>query len=340
MTEWLFPIAGALLLFFVAVPLLSLLARALCTSMPQAGSILLAHVSPWRFIAITGPTLGPLVWFISAAVHQSEAGAPLTICLMEHLGGDVCRDVILFGALLLLVLGAGAARRAGRSRRGPAAAPASPEQARVRVRRLCAATPTLAPLRGRVVVVGEGLAPACTRGLWRPRVEVEASLVEGLSDAELVATFLHELEHLSARDPLRFFVAHVALSVNPAAGLLAPELARYHLAREVLCDRRAVQRGADPLALASSIVVAASPIMHHVAALGGTQGMDAVHLRVQLLLSYAEGCPTRPAAIVPFGLAPALLAVLAILPHILGTAPLDGLHVGVERFALLVGLGG
>ncbi|WP_428267338.1 hypothetical protein [Haliangium sp.] len=337
MNELLFPVVGVMVVFLLAVPALTLVARAVTASLPARGDGVAAQLRSWRFALIVGPTLAPVIWLVSAAVHQSEEGAPLA-CIVEHLGGDLCRDVAVFGLLVFSILGVGALRRLRwRGRPGPGVAGAAAIE---RVARVCAANPTLTRAATRIRVVRRGLAPACTRGLLRPRVEIDEALLERLDDDELAATLLHELEHAHALDPLRFFVAQVALSVNPLGRLLGAELARYHFAREALCDRRAVQRGADPLALARTIVAVATPgpTPAGTAALGG-HGIGGVRVRVQLLLGYAARRPEPAQRSLAAGVATSLLMLLAASPHVVGTGPLDSLHRTIERAALVLGVG-
>lgn len=343
MNELLFPVVGAMLVFFVLVPLLTVVARTLVSALSTSRDRMTAQESPWRFLLIVGPTLGPVIWLISASIHQSEDGAPLTACIVDHIGGELCQDVVLFGMILFSTLGVGAFRRVRREiggslRRGDGSTIG--ESAAIRVRDICERTPALRGFAQRVRVVEQGLAPACTRGLMLPKVELEAALVERLDDEELKATLLHEVEHAQARDPFRFFVAQVALSINPLGKLLSSELARYHFAREALSDKRAVQRGADPLALARSIVSVATPASPPaaVSALGG-HGIGGVRLRVHLLLGYAAHWPGPPQRRAPVGVATAIVAFLALWPHVMGTEPLDVFHHSIERIALLFGLG-
>ena len=340
MNELFFPVFGAMLVFFVAVPLLTLIARAIFIVAPARKDGVAEHVSPWRFALIVAPTLGPVIWLVSAAVHQSEDGAPLAACIVDHLGSELCRDVVLFGLVLFSILGLGVLRRIRGERRPRGAVVSARQTAVERVRSICEGHLALARFASRIRVVGEGVAPACTLGFFRPRVEVEGDIVDRLDDEELEAVLLHEVEHAQTRDPLRFFVAQVALSINPLGRLLASELARYHFAREALCDRRAVQRGADPLALARSIVAAAGPKLApaHVAALGG-HGIGGVRVRVQLLLGYAAAWPGPARQHAPVGVVTSFVTLLAALPHVLGTGPLDVLHHGIERAALFLGLG-
>ncbi|MBK8015210.1 MAG: M56 family metallopeptidase [Deltaproteobacteria bacterium] len=339
MNELIFPVVGAMIVFFVAVPLLTVMARAILVVLPAKKDGVAEHVSPLRFALLVAPTLGPVIWLVSAAAHQSEDGEPLAACIVDHLGSELCRDVVLFGLVLFSVLSLGVLRRVrGEGRSRPVSLPAG-HAASERVRSICEGHLTLARASSRIRVVEHGVAPACTRGLFRPRVEIEAALVSRLDDDELEAVLLHEVEHAQANDPLRFLVAQVALSINPAGRLLASELARYHFAREALCDRRAVQRGADPLALARSIVTAAGPkpAPAHVAAIGG-HGIGGIRVRVQLLFGYASTWPGPARQHAPVGVVTSLVTLLAALPHVLGTGPLDMLHHSIERAAVLLGL--
>ena len=349
MIELFFPVAGALFVFFVAIPALTLVARALLAWAPAARAPVAQHGAAWRYALIVGPALGPVVWLISATIHQSEAGAPLATCAVDHLGSALCRDVVLFGLVLLLILAAGVVRRT----RGPGAPGRASEDRlalaseRARVAALCARHPALRRLARRVHVVASGAAPVCTRGLLRPRIEIDTQMLAELADDELEAVLLHEHEHAHAGDPLRLFVAQVALSINPLGHLLAPALSRYGFAREALCDRGAVQRGAEPLALARSIVAVAGRAAAPAPAfsvgvgvgLGGGHGLGGVRVRVQLLLGYADRAPGPAPQRAPVGVLSSLLTALVTLPHVLGTGPLDILHQGVEHLALLIGLG-
>jgi len=340
MTELVFPVVGAMIVFFVAVPLLTVMARAILVALPAKKDGVAEHVSPLRFALLVAPSLGPVIWLVSAAAHQSEDGEPLAACIVDHLSSELCRDVVLFGLVLFSVLSLGVLRRIrGEGRSRPVSLPAD-HVACERVRSICEGHLTLSRASSRIRVVEHGVAPACTRGLFRPRVEIQATLVSRLlDDDELEGVLLHEIEHAQAKDPLRFFVVQVALSINPIGRVLASELARYHFAREALCDRRAVQRGANPLALARSIVATAAPkaIPAHVAALGG-HGIGGVRVRVQLLLGYATAWPGPARQHSPVGVVTSFVTFLAAMPHIFGTEPLDVLHHGIERAAVLLGL--
>ncbi len=341
MTEFLFPVFGATAVFVVVVPLLTLAARLLLAAAPRRKGSIDHHGNSLRYALIIGPTLGPVIWLVSAAIHQSEDGAPLAACVVPHLGVEFCRDVILFGLVLIAILGAGVGHGVGSLRTSTARVPDSDSSSVVdRVSRVCTGHAALAPIAGRVRVVERGSAPICTGGVFFPVVEIEAEVANQLSDQEMEAAFLHELEHARALDPLRLFVARVALSINPLGRCLLAEFERYWFAREATCDRRAVQIGADPLSLASGIVTVArcGPPTAIAAALGG-HGIDGIRVRVHLLLDYAIRRPPPPARFASVGLLTLLTPLLIALPHVSGTGPLDALHYGVESFATFMGIG-
>jgi hypothetical protein len=343
MIELFFPVIGTLLVFLVAVPALTLVSCVALRLLPQAASSIDGHGNPVRYALTVAPVAVPVLWLVSASVHQLENGAPIAACVVDHLGTEICRDVVLFGFLLLGVLGWGVARRLGLKPKADAQQMATFHASDSMVRRLqdvCRTHAALARYATRVHVVAQGRAPVCTRGLFRPRVELEAAVVDQLTDEELAAVLLHELEHARASDPLRFLIAQVCLSLNPLGYLLSAEYARYCFAREALCDRRAVQLGADALALARSIVAVAGnrPLPAFAAELCG-DGMGGIRLRVQLLLDYAARWPGPARWHAPFGFLTTSAASLLLLPHFMGTGPLDVLHLGVESAALLLGLG-
>lgn len=344
MNELIFPVVGALLVFFAIVPLFTILARGALALLSTGGGWMSSRGTSLQLLLLVGPTLAPVVWLTSAALHQIEDGAPLAACLLDHLGGDLCRDVVLFGLLLLAVCGLSVVRRMRQDHGTTFLALEVDDRLMVtkaRVQAVCRRSPTLNKFAERVRVVRHDFAPACTRGLFFTRIELTESLVARLDPPEIEATLLHEVEHAAGYDPLRFFVLQVALSINPLRALLLADLARYHLSREALCDKRAVQQGADPLALARSIVSAATPIRaaSPQAALSGGHGIEGVRLRVQLLLGYAAQSPGPVERQHPVGVSLGFIVLVAVLPHLFGAGPLDLLHNGIEQTALLLGLG-
>lgn len=339
MSELLFPIVGGLMIFVVAVPGLSVLMGGLWAALPEGPSSIDHHGQIWGLAVIVGPVLVPVLWMLSAALHQVEAGAPLTACITDHLGGELCRDIVLFGLVLFAVVGIGICRRMVGALPVLRAPPLTTSRTIIeRVAAVCVEHSFLRVNEYRIRVVDEGRGPVCTRGLLRPVIEIEAEIAARLSDEELEAVLLHELAHVVARDPLRQFVAQVALTLNPLGARLEADFARYFFAREALCDRRAVEMGADPLSLARSIVAIAGPRPAPLTAGLGGMSMGGVRVRVQLLLDYSSQAPRESVHMAPFGLLSLLLISIVAQPHLLGTAPLDLLHISIERAALLLGL--
>ena len=346
MSELVFPLAGALVVFLIAVPLATLVAKGILVAGRRAPGGLPIHCTAGTYALVTAPTLVPALWFLSAALHQSEPGQALAACVVDRLHDDSCRDALLFAGVLALILGHGVVRRLHRDLAPRPAvqrlAATSPHGRRLAA--LCAAHPALARAAHSVAVVSGARDPVCTRKALRPVIEVEASFMDQLDDDALAAALLHEVEHARALDPLRYLLAAVSLSLNPLARLLRPELARWRLAREASCDQGAVLAGANPLALALAIVSAARPAPMPagtglVATLGG--GCHGVKARVRLLLCYADQSPEPrrpPVRVLPGTRFLLALLLLLALPHATGTALLDVLHQGIEVAVLGSGL--
>jgi Zn-dependent protease with chaperone function len=333
MTDLFFPVLGTVAIFAIAIPLCTVAARILLGLLPREASAIDGHASPLRYMLIVAPVAGPVLWLASACIQQLERGG--ATCAVDH-ADEACRDVALFGGTLVAVLAIAFVARAlaGRvSRRRPRPLPLSDVRSR-RLARLCRRR-ALAEFGTRIAVVHRGYAPVCTHGFVRPRVEIDASLFDRLGEQELEAVILHEIEHARTADPLLSVLASACLAVNPFGRLLRADYARYLFAREALCDRRAVHRGADPLALARAIVsVAREPFPPPFAsALGGAGG---VRVRVQLLLDYASRRPSKTTRAAPFHSLLAFIFVVIALPHLGGTLPLDLLHEGIEASSLFV----
>lgn len=349
MSELVFPVAGALVVFLAAVPLATLAAKLVLMAWRRSAGGLVAQGMGGAYALVIAPTLAPALWALSAGLHQSEPGQALAACILETLHQDSCRDALLFTAVLALILGHGLARRLRRDRAprpGTVQRLAATSRHGRRLAAVCGSHPDLARAARRIAVVAGAPEPVCTRGALRPMIEIDAGFMDRLDDEALTAALLHELEHARALDPLRYLLASVSLSLNPLAWLLRPELARWRLGREAACDRSAVHAGARPLALAAAIVSAAQPARPAcpAGAVAGlaSAGCDAIKMRVQLLLGYARQPappPRRPRISVPPGTAFCVaLLVLLILPHATGTSLLDAVHQGVERVLLAPGM--
>jgi beta-lactamase regulating signal transducer with metallopeptidase domain len=194
-----------------------------------------------------------------------------------------------------------------------------------------------------VILVEQATEALRTVGVFRPVIEINTEILADLDDRALLGALLHEAEHLRAYDPLRYLLGSVCLSLNPLARLLRTELGRWVLAREVACDRAAVQSGAEPLSLAAAILVAARPNRPArpcaaVCLAGGD--VRFVRLRIGLLLAYDSARHLLEGRKLPLlnGAAIVLVATV-LLPHAFDAWPLDGLHPGIESVLMSLGIG-
>ncbi len=328
MAELVFPAVALALTFLILMPGLTLVSRAALARRRARASSWADFGGDGSFAWLVAPSLLPVAWLASSALHQSEPQQAAVRCLVEHTPAALtCLDA----ALLLGVLVVGVGVAAARHLRGTPAVrslPATHPLAR-RLASLAAASPGLRGLR--VVVAHQAPAPVCSVGLWRPRAVVDACFAEGADDAMLRAALLHEAAHIRSRDPLRSALAALAFALNPASAWLAEDLERWRHAREALCDALAVQRGGDPLALAEGITRAARFSCAGEAACGVSRlcGRPAGALRLRLAL-LLHGPPSPRRTLGHLALAAALVAALAA-PHHEGVAALDHLHTAVER---------
>lgn len=341
MSELLSSLLAAALVFGLAVPVATLVSKAILVGRWRRDPDPRRHGSLYTFALLVAPSLGAIAWFVSAALHLSEPGESEGICAVEHASVDTCIDALLFASLLIGLAAMAVTRgwwRDASRRRSHAHRILPGDAAAMRLDRVRRAHPRLRQLP-RIVAVEGGEHLVCTRGFLRPVIEVDIALLARLTDGALTAALLHEAEHHDARDPLRYLVASVSLALNPCGSLLRTELTRWRAAREAVCDEHAVRRSADPLALAEALLAVARldhPARTLVAALGGPE-RGLLKLRVHLLLDYAARPPRRPSQLPVLLGAAAALAVL-MLPHYLSAWPLDLAHAAMERALATFGL--
>jgi beta-lactamase regulating signal transducer with metallopeptidase domain len=340
MSEAVFPLLGPIIVFVVILPASALVARALLAALSRVDT---AHGAGGhhgtRYAILVASSALPLLWFVSASLHQSESGESAAVCAAPHDPGAFCAEAAYFSLGLAVLALAFALPRLVREqlmmRSGSGKAARS---VRSRIDRLLDAHPALEPLRNRTFAADEAPVPIATVGIFSPRVIVQTTFADALDDEALVGALHHELEHVVERDPLRYFIAWWALAVNPfGRKQLASHHARWLWEREAHCDRQAVAAGAGAAALAQALVVAARPARESAfqAALGSRHA-EAIRLRLGLLLAYADRRPHRcTEAKSLWGLLVALTAAVA-LPHSSGTALLDLVHAASERAVLLL----
>lgn len=338
MTEVFFPLLGPVLVVLVVLPACALLAKvALVVVGRLARNDALHTYQSLRYAILLSSSGVPLFWFISAGMHQAETGRG-GVCAADHGPEALCLDVAYFAAALALAAVATALPRMLREALlAPSASSAAEGSARARVEALIESRPALGQLRGRVDVRDRVAEPIATFGVLAPRVLLRSSFALALDDDALAAALLHELAHARERDPLRYFLASWALSVNPIGRkLLDADLARWVTAREAHCDREAVLAGASAPALALALVTAARPGATAPFAALAPSGAASLKLRVDLLLAYAERAPRRCCRerSVRLSLVPLLAAL--VVAHEGSTAVLDAVHIASEAAALLV----
>ncbi|MCK6552676.1 hypothetical protein L6R52_43035 [Myxococcota bacterium] len=330
MIEASFPILGAAFVVLVVLPGFALVAKLVLAAIERTAGVL--QGLGVRYVVLVSASAVPLAWCLSAGLAQVLGGDSTTSCVFEHDVAPLCLEPGFFSLVLAAwcigatVLGAGAEAFAPRRSTSDAA-----RDVERRLARLIEAHPRLAALRGRTLVTDAPHVALETRGLRSPRVVLGAAFVRGLSEAQLAGALTHELEHVMARDPLRYGTIAAALAVNPIGRfLLEPHARRWVAAREARCDRDAVVRGAAPLDLAETVVRAARPERCAVAL--GAHDTASLSLRVNLLVAFAERAPRADApARSPLPWATLLLVITLVLPHTTSTHALDVLHFTAER---------
>ncbi|RAL20676.1 hypothetical protein DL240_15270 [Lujinxingia litoralis] len=329
MPELLFPIAALTLTFGVLIPALTLISRRVLARRRRTLSWT-EFGSNTTYAWLVAPTLLPLIWLLSSALHQAEPSSSPRICLHDHGASTICADNAMLLGALLIGLSAWIVRVIWQAwprhtlDRLPATDP------RIgRIQRLIAREPGLQAMR--VVVVRDAEEPLFTQGFLRPQVVLDRSFMDDADDAMLHAALLHEAAHIRWRDTLRYLLSRVCLGLNPAGALLRADRDHWRAAREALCDSEAVHMGGQPLALAQGLVRAAR-FRRDTATLNSAAMLCGHHLAsLKLRLAILMQGPTRPGRSPGYAvLALGILAVL-VLPHLESFDLLHAFHMGVER---------
>lgn len=331
MTEAAFPVLGAAFVVLIVLPAFAVAAKLGLFLTERFGGPL--QNFNLRYMLLTGSSFLPLVWFLSAGIHQAETGQSALSCLLHRDKEGLCFEPASFALLLTAVATMAAIRSLRRNGSVSRASSRSSLQLDSRIDSLIARSASLRGIQNRVVVTDDHGFTIGTRGICQPKVFIGESFAAKLTDAMLCSALGHEQEHVRSRDPLRYLLLHFALVVNPCGRfLLAPHAARLKVARETYCDREAVIRGASPLPLADAIVLAARPTRREVAALGA-RDTAVLELRIKMLLAFAERAPQRLGAESRSALPVALMLLFTavLLPHRTGTGALDALHSGAEQ---------
>lgn len=338
MTEVALPLLGTAVIFGIVLPAAALVARGLLWLLDRGHQPDLNRLGAVRYTLLVGSTAIPLAWFISACLHQAEAGTGAGVCVVPDPPGALCSEVAALAGVLVLLVAVIAWPRLLREQR----AVRGPESdgsmvTRSRITRIASGHEDLASLLRSLVVVEGAEEPIATLGVFRPRVAIDAGFASRLDDDALLAALKHEAEHLRDRDPLRYFLAWWALSVNPIGRwLLGPELRRWILSRETHCDREAVLCGASAPALAHALVEAARfPATRACAALRAADAR-VLRLRVGLLMAYADRRPQRWRRMPALRFALSGLVLALLMPHQVEDGAVDALHRATESVAALI----
>jgi len=333
-SELVFPLLGVAFVFLVLLPMCAAGVKLLLVLLERNGMAGPLRGLGLRFVLLSASSILPLVWLFSAGMHQAESGRSVLACLFTHDARTLCLESALFALALGAIAVARCHALAGRLFRG-STGDGAPGALEARLDRVLALYPALAPLRRRVVAIDDPTFCIGTRGWLRPHVVVGSDFGSKLTDDMLASALGHEAAHVRALDPLCYFAVELALALNPFGRVLLDGHARrWYAAREMQCDREAVDGGCPPVALADAILRAARPQERGAAALGAPD-LAVLRLRIQLLLALAEQRPERRGhprgSSLPVAAALLLLAVLS--PHQLGTGALDALHRGAEHAA-------
>ena len=329
-SEWLFPLTALLLTWALLMPAATLLCALLLSWRRKRARVWADVGAPTTFMLLIAPTLGPLIWLTSATVHLIESYPVLQACMLQ---AEACHEALillgLIGALTALVC----AGRLFYEHAPVRIQPVSPgDPVCQRVRQLCARHELLRGLD--VSVAAHCPIPVFTTGLLWRRVVLDACFVQSADDAMVIAALLHERAHVLHRDCLRHLLTKICFTLNPASRLLGGEYMHWRHALEARCDHHAITHGAEPLALAQSLVSAARFECGTSAScappsfgLTGQRDLSTLKLRLALLL---EGGITPSSSKGHVAILLGLTACL-ILPHLSGSGLLDLLHIQVER---------
>jgi beta-lactamase regulating signal transducer with metallopeptidase domain len=329
MAELLFPLAAVGATFFLLIPLLALISKAALGFRRRRAASWASFGSGATLAWLVAPTLLPVLWLISSALHQTDPVRTAELCLIDHVEATACIDTLLLLGLLLAGMAATVGLRIWREWPRAALQRLEDEHEFVgQVMRVVEGNEHLRALR--IAVVRESSEPIYTLGLLRHTVVIDACFVRDADHEMLQAALLHEHAHVAGLDTLRSFIVRLCLSANPAGALLTRDFERWRSAREAVCDGEAVHRGGEPLALAEGIVRAAkfrcADLAPNGAALCDHSG-TAFKLRLALLLN---GPPAPARTFGHIVLAVGVIAALAV-PHIECLDLLERFHVEVER---------
>ena len=101
MAELLFPLAAVAGTFLIVIPVLTLVSRTVLARKRRRIRSWADFGSETTFAWLVAPTLLPVVWLTSSALHQSEPTAAQGTCLVDHVQATTCLDAALLLGLLI-----------------------------------------------------------------------------------------------------------------------------------------------------------------------------------------------------------------------------------------------
>ncbi len=334
MDELYFPIAAVAMTFLLLIPALTLVSRTALAKKRQRTRSWPSFGSESTFAWLVAPTLLPIAWLLSSALHQIEPRQALQTCLVDHVNVDprwisLCLDGFILLGLVVGGLALITAARAWHERpRVKLQKINDTDPLAIRIASLVAKDPNLHKLS--VDVVCKIDQPVFTLGSFKPRVILDACYARSADDEMIRAALLHERAHITGFDTLRTFLVRLCLTINPARRLLSADFERWRQAREAQCDGEAVQHGGEPLALAEGIIRAARfnclGLHPHGAVMLCGHNTSALKLRLALLLNGS----TSPVKTVGHAILVAALILALTIPHLQGMGLLSYLHIEVE----------
>lgn len=329
MNEAIFPVIGTAIVVLVVLPFFTLLAKLGLDFFEHERSDGPLHGLNLRYLLLVGGSFFPIAWFLSAGLHQAEAGSSALHCLFDESPAALCFESVYFALVLAAFVGVRSIASVRRALTTPALINDSKYE--VRLAGIIAKHANLSSLDGRVKITEDTDSAIGTFGFFCPFIVVSTTFLKKASDEMLVSALGHEREHLRSFDPLRYVLLDVAMAINPIGHLLLKKhVVRWVAAREAHCDREAVVHGCEPLPLADAILCAARP--QEAVALGA-KDTQTLRFRIQMLLAFSERKPSHCChqGRMALPIAAVILMAVLFLPHRAGTEALDVIHRGAER---------
>ena len=343
MNELLFPLGTILLLSFVIIPLLSILTQIRIGYLQQHHpSFEKLHTNRLLFWLLL-PTALPIVWIVFSVVHLGYSDVVHTshesICLLNHhqfWTDEAILLVIMMGIALILSIRI-YLEELNQSRVAVIHNPILENRIRKIRQTLSIGS------ESNVLLIKKAKFAAQSIGIIQPKVLLSEEWVEQIDDDMLEATLLHEFAHHHAGDLWTGACLKLGILMNPSAKRLQPSTAIWLQSRELMADQKALYYGANPLALAQSIVNAIrwqreQTLISNQDVQFCLSPSNTSLLKLRLLhLTDSTSSTQSPSKSVSVLWMLGLVCILS-LPHLLSIDLLDSLHYGIEVGAQYIGV--